>query len=528
MNGTTSYVNKLRGSVTMSNTIINGGASPYPKHVGPSAIASFSDGAQDAPLQSLKFSIEPKQSGSGDPSPTNVRPISGWSQVDAVAAGANLLPLRSGSTTQNGQTFTPGNGTLVINGTANANNALYLKDGTTEGNKIYLPAGTYVVSGFEDYDDVNTYVGVNVNSTSGAYTATSKSGNHTFTVAEGDYVFPRARIASGAVMDNYVLKPMIRRISDASAFAPYSGTPITIFLGQTVYGGTLDVTSGKLTVDRGYATISSFSSKSGSTANMVYAYQGITSTVKKPSADSVAVDLLSDKFVKSNFGSTGGLYGTDKLGIAVNTNGTVYVGFGKNGVSSLADANTWVAANPIQVVYPLATPIEIDLAPVSVNSLLGQNNVWASCGDTELDYYPAAASVVAVLNRSSKVYTSIPLNRIRYETYTVTPLMSLDLDSYRSESGLLIRNVLPATKCKLEFETPSMDDAALEEVWSICKAGFNNLSERKLKLKYYDTLERKYRTGNFYLPDVPTPIRNINETEGIINYGQIRFAFIEY
>ena len=54
---------------------------PEVKTVGPAAIASFSDGAQDAPLKSLVFNIEPVQSGSGDPSPTNIRPISGWTQV---------------------------------------------------------------------------------------------------------------------------------------------------------------------------------------------------------------------------------------------------------------------------------------------------------------------------------------------------------------------------------------------------------------------------------------------------------------
>jgi hypothetical protein len=75
-------------------------------------------------------------------------------------------------------------------------------------------------------------------------------------VEAGDYVFPRARIANGAVMNNYVLQPMIKRTSDASAFVPYKGTPITIPLGQTVYGGTLDVTKGKLNVKPYYASYS--------------------------------------------------------------------------------------------------------------------------------------------------------------------------------------------------------------------------------------------------------------------------------
>ena len=40
-------------------------------------IASFSDGADDIPVKNLTVNIKPTQSGTGDPSPNNVRPISG-------------------------------------------------------------------------------------------------------------------------------------------------------------------------------------------------------------------------------------------------------------------------------------------------------------------------------------------------------------------------------------------------------------------------------------------------------------------
>lgn len=51
----------------------------------PQAIASFNDG-QEMVMPSLKVAIEPQQEGSGDPSPTNVRSISGWDEVDVTVA----------------------------------------------------------------------------------------------------------------------------------------------------------------------------------------------------------------------------------------------------------------------------------------------------------------------------------------------------------------------------------------------------------------------------------------------------------
>ena len=43
-------------------------------------------------MKSLKVAIEPQQEGSGDPSPTNVRPISGWDEANVTVADATTDP----------------------------------------------------------------------------------------------------------------------------------------------------------------------------------------------------------------------------------------------------------------------------------------------------------------------------------------------------------------------------------------------------------------------------------------------------
>ena len=49
-------------------------------------IASFTDGADDYPVKDLVAHIDPVQSGSGDPSPDNVRPITGWTGANVVVS----------------------------------------------------------------------------------------------------------------------------------------------------------------------------------------------------------------------------------------------------------------------------------------------------------------------------------------------------------------------------------------------------------------------------------------------------------
>ena len=48
-------------------------------------VATFSDGTDNF-LKSLEVAIEPQQEGSGDPSPTNIRPISGWDECKVTVA----------------------------------------------------------------------------------------------------------------------------------------------------------------------------------------------------------------------------------------------------------------------------------------------------------------------------------------------------------------------------------------------------------------------------------------------------------
>lgn len=62
----------------------------YPTDTVSGAVASFSDGGDNLPVKNLTINIEPVQSGSGDPSPTNVRPISGWTGANVNANGTSI------------------------------------------------------------------------------------------------------------------------------------------------------------------------------------------------------------------------------------------------------------------------------------------------------------------------------------------------------------------------------------------------------------------------------------------------------
>lgn len=74
---------------TLNNSVVVNVPDGFPTDTASGAIASFPDGADDVPVKSLVAQIAPVQSGSGDPSPTNIRPISGWTSATITRTGAD-------------------------------------------------------------------------------------------------------------------------------------------------------------------------------------------------------------------------------------------------------------------------------------------------------------------------------------------------------------------------------------------------------------------------------------------------------
>lgn len=53
--------------------------------------ANFPDGADGIPIKGMTVAVEPVQSGSGNPSPDNIRPISGWTGTRVTRCGKNIF-----------------------------------------------------------------------------------------------------------------------------------------------------------------------------------------------------------------------------------------------------------------------------------------------------------------------------------------------------------------------------------------------------------------------------------------------------
>jgi hypothetical protein len=162
-----------------------------------------------------------------------------------------------------------------------------------------------------------------------------------------------------------------------STYEPYNGATYTIDLDGTRYGGTLDVVSGVLTVDRIMALIADSSISESSTSQSGKYRFGISFPGIKRVADA---DILGNLLCSSYPNATALATYRNSLGASVshNTDG-VYIYDPEYATATVAEFKA--AKGDVQLVYELATPITVQLAPTQVKSLLGSNNIFADCGD---------------------------------------------------------------------------------------------------------------------------------------------------
>ena len=350
---------------------------PYVIDSASGAIASFTDGADNIPLKSLAVDINPIQDLShGDPSPTNICPISGWTRMQLAQTGKNLFPYKDvESQTKNGVTFTveKSNGVITnihMQGTATAQFSFtFYVNGVDE--QWVLPKGDFNFYIGGDKPTQSRTFDINVRKAGTTSDIIAGSNVRTITLSE-QTTFGSAYIwiYSGAVLNHNIIPVIVQSGVDTSVKYPIiQRHSVTVQLGQTVYGGKLDVLSGVLTVEKYYGDLGGASIHVQNDEYKLVKKSGFP--YAKSVSGGVAISNVTNKF--GNIPSSS--YNSTKIQFPTAGTGTIYA-------SMPIDFDV----SAVTFCYELATPIEIQLTPHEVNSLLGQNNIFADTGDTMCEY----------------------------------------------------------------------------------------------------------------------------------------------
>lgn len=175
--------------------------------------------------------IDPVQSGSGDPSPENIRPITGFENIRLQHSGKNLMDTRN----------------VFLYGATNiAGIPNRLKAGQTYTITLYNITNTFSLWLSEDkgtgYKPIVSTIASGVPKT---FTAPDWVNDRQSLVLVG-------AVGSGAGTDSIdTFYGQIESGSASTEYEPYRGQEFTADFGQTVYGGSYDWQTGVLTVTQG-------------------------------------------------------------------------------------------------------------------------------------------------------------------------------------------------------------------------------------------------------------------------------------
>ena len=330
---------------------------------------------------------------------SNVCPVSGENEVRITRTGKNLFPYPYSETTKtvNDITFTDnGDGTISAIGTAAAN--AQFNAYTRVNNPFTLPVGTYIVSGCPNGGSSSGYeIAINDTVNGANHIVCHDYGaGATFEVTDATHLYGLYIMIQADQTVDFTFKPMIRLAAESDAtFEPYTSQIATASLGQTVYGGTVDVVTGVMAIDEATATFGPPENQflltgpdSAYTRSYVYRNATIGSKIVPIGSNEItkAICAYLPSTSRHNAGSN------DAIGLfQYHNNGRneFRIAFPREDrFSTVEKVQAWMDSleSRFTVYYPLATPQTAQTEPLRIDSLYGYNNVWSDAGDVDVKY----------------------------------------------------------------------------------------------------------------------------------------------
>lgn len=325
---------------------------------------------------------------------SNICPISGHTGAELIRTGKNLYPVKIGTdefSNNVGATHSNDNGTLVINTGTGTSSGVYSRGiSSLNGLQRGVCSGRTITYSY----DVKCSANVNLVLGLQAYgyktvacTTEWQRVTHTATITGAPTAF--VAYSNGTAVTINIKDFQIEFGSSASSYEPYEGTTYSVtFTDQgTVYGGTYDFVTGKLTVTMASVDLGTLNWTYHTQSGNMYAEDAVPDRLFSDS-----VFAICERYVRG-FNSYGvGLASVEQL----TTNGafsfmSISLPTVKGRVvirdTAYTDAATFkTAMSGVQLVYELASAVEYTLSAQQIETLLGENNLWSDAGPITLTY----------------------------------------------------------------------------------------------------------------------------------------------
>ena len=341
----------------------------------------------DLPFQPTggAIAIASQQSGTGDPSPTNIRPITAG--LTFTMDDNSTLEVAGGTLDIANKKLTVTQRKIEITGSSISGLS------TTAHPTGYLLALSNIVSDMRLLSLETMCDRLKVIRSSDGFTGNQicfgRSNNYIYLCMDGEFVGDSLdsfkaylnehpvtavyNIAEGRYDEINLSSAELSRALTALGGARYTVDWETE--AGTVYKGVLNVTTGELTVTHGFVELDDedFITYGTTSKGMPFVQSG-----------DLAVQFVNNATDCwcNQYNKFGPVYNTGDTVRVVNYKIAVY---GTN-FTDLETGQAQFAANPLQLVAPLSTPLTYQLTPMQVAALVGTNVMWADTGSIEVTY----------------------------------------------------------------------------------------------------------------------------------------------
>ena len=350
--------------------------------------------------------IVPVQEGNGDPSPDNVRPITGWTEAILSVTGRNLFNGSIyGSKNVAGVTieYDPETQVFTFNGTSSSTISSRAFGLNIPGYNMAFTVSSEILSGGLQGDgyavayfgcgdakkEFKNYIDVKL------ARSDSKTG-----ICQRKYVTSFwFYITKGITFDNLKVKIQLEVGNQASPYTPYNPASKTITLpfGKTVYGGTVDAVTGEGSDEWAFVEFDGSEDeqyfKNVHSSGRVYFFIDITPYGLV--SDPTQATWKCNRLVPCVYNYSSIELPEYSIGFMSLKNRCVIV-LENESMLSVDEFKAWLAENPVTVCYKLAEGSAYTVSPLSIPALPGTNTIYTDTGDTTVS---GRADPTTILNK---------------------------------------------------------------------------------------------------------------------------------
>lgn len=363
------------------------------------AIATFNT-ALAMPLASCNIAVNAWQEGSGEPSPSNVRAIHGFSEINPTRAGKNLIrtanldfvqPVPMSGDANTKRIFTENSYCLGLSATNYTayyqqdfdyysvdNNSIKFRKNRSQGYGVGIPLFNLKIG--EGYklsaNAKNANVGIAFYKEDGTYISRALNPLNNFFTVPLECVCTVVCIGSNTLdVETSLTDIQIEAGSTATAYEPYvTPTIYTKALGETVYGGSYNIDGTK----KKNASIVTFNNTNGWSEYSTYFR---TSLIEGMDATISGYNGLCNIAPVINYIGNGIMIGSNARRAFIGRQWLT-----EHNINSLADMDNLLANTPLSITFPLAEPIETNIGATPISTNIGNNTIFADTGDIDLTY----------------------------------------------------------------------------------------------------------------------------------------------